>query len=223
MKARKSPPNLARELARIHRVITRGLTVGVAKGVEFQKRGFQNLTIRQGYADYIHCVLVTLKVHHLAEDEIGFPFLKEKFPNAPFERLSADHQKMETLLEPLLKATADSTRDGGETALTRLMDDLRSISAIWTPHIQVEEENFSQDAVTASVDAEDQDRLSMEFGKHSRAHATPAYLVLPFILFNLNAEDRALMAAAFPWVVNKFLIPIAWKSKWAPMKPFLLE
>ena len=223
MNSPQNRPSLALELLRIHRAITRGLNVGTTKGTEFQQRGFPNPKLRRGYTDYIQSLAIVLRVHHLAEDEIGFPFLKEKFPHIPFERLFRDHQEMETLLEPLMKATAAvaGERDRGDMNL--LVDTLQNVSAIWTPHIRVEEENFTDDAVAATVDSADQVRLSAEFGKHSQEHAKPAFLMLPFILYNLNTDDRALMAAPLPGVVRKVLIPFVWKNKWAAMKPFLLD
>jgi len=221
MKSQQTPPSLARELLRIHRVITRGLDIGTTKGTEFQRRGFPNTRLRRGYTDYTQSLAIVLRMHHLAEDEIGFPFLKEKFPSVPFERLVRDHQEMETLLETLMKAIAAVAGDSGDMNL--LVDTLRRVSAIWTPHIRVEEENFTEDAVAAMVDSADQVRLSAEFGKHSQAHAKPAFLTLPFVLYNLNTEDRALMAAQLPGVLKKVLIPFVWKNKWAAMKPFLLD
>jgi hypothetical protein len=223
MKAPQNPPDLAQELVRIHRVITRGLTVGVAKGEEFHQQGFPNPKTRQGYTDYTRSLTVVLGAHHLAEDEIGFPALREKFPHAPFERLSANHREMETLLQPLKKAIANVASEAGEAHLAQLVGHLRSLSAIWTPHIQVEEENFSSEAVNAVMASEDQARLGAALAKHNQEHASPASLILPFMLFNLNAEDRAIMSATVPGLVTKVVVPLVWKNRWAPMKPFLLD
>jgi hypothetical protein len=223
MKAPQNPPDLAQELVRIHKVITRGLTVGVAKGEEFHQQGFPNPRTRQGYTDYAQSLAVVLRAHHLAEDEIGFPAFREMFPHAPFERLSANHREMETLLHPLGKAIANVARVGGEADLTQLVDLLRSLSAIWTPHIQVEEDDFSSEAVNAVMSSEEQGRLSAALVKHNQEHSSPASLILPFLMFNLNAEDRAIMAASVPGLVTKVVVPLVWKSRWAPMKPFLLD
>lgn len=223
MKAPQHPPNLALELLRIHRVITRGLSVSAERGSEFQQRGFPNARLRRGYTDYARSLAVVLRVHHLAEDEIGFPFLKEKFPHAPFERLYRDHQEMENLIEPLMKASTAVAENGNKGDINLLVDTLRSVAAIWNPHITVEEENFTEDAVAVAVTSAEQVRLRVEFGKHSQAHAKPAFLALPFMLFNLNAEDRTFMAAPLPGVVKTVLIPFVWKNKWAAMKPFLLD
>ena len=66
-------------------------------------------------------------------------------------------------------------------------------------------------------------RLAQLFAKLSQEHAQPDYLVVPFILYNLAPEDRAIMAGSMPPVVTQELVPKAWKEKWAPMQPFLLE
>jgi hypothetical protein len=142
MKAPQNPPDLAQELVRIHRVITRGLTVGVAKGEEFHQQGFPNPKTRQGYTDYTRSLTVVLGAHHLAEDEIGFPGFREKFPQAPYERLSENHREMETLLHPLKKEIAHVASESGDADLTQLVDHLRSLSAIWTPHIRMKKSIF---------------------------------------------------------------------------------
>jgi hypothetical protein len=46
---------------------------------------------------------------------------------------------------------------------------------------------------------------------------------VPFILYNLSAEDRAIMAQQMPPAVSQELVPIVWKEQWAPMVPFLLD
>jgi hypothetical protein len=43
------------------------------------------------------------------------------------------------------------------------------------------------------------------------------------MLFNLSPQDRAAFAQAMPPVVTEQLVPVAWRDKWAPMKPFLLD
>jgi hypothetical protein len=55
------------------------------------------------------------------------------------------------------------------------------------------------------------------------AHSGPDYLVVPFVLYNLSPEQRAILAAEMPPIVTQQLVPIAWKAQWEPMSPFLLE
>ena len=51
----------------------------------------------------------------------------------------------------------------------------------------------------------------------------PAYLVVPFVLYNLSPEDRRIASKGFPEMVTKQLVPIDWKDKWISMQPFLLK
>jgi hypothetical protein len=223
MMANNNPPNLAQDLLRIHRAITRGLTVGVEKGAEFAEHGFPDPGLRRGFTDYTLSLAVVLRAHHLGEDEIAFPFFRERLPASLYERLAADHHKIEALLNPLRQAIANVAATGGQADLNRVVDDLRSIGAVWTPHIRLEEGHFSEEALSAVMTMEEQGRLSGMMAKHSQEHATPGYLALPFTLFNLQAEDRAAMSATMPSMVIDELVPKAWKDQWAPMRPFLLE
>jgi hypothetical protein len=46
---------------------------------------------------------------------------------------------------------------------------------------------------------------------------------MPFVLYNLPAEERAILAQKMPPIVTQQLLPVDWKEKWAPMQPFLLD
>jgi hypothetical protein len=216
-------PDLAQDLIRIHRAITRGLTVSVEKGTEFMREGFPDPGIRQGFTDYAQSLAVVLDAHHLGEDEIAFPYFRERLPSAPYERLSANHQEIEILLNSITMAITDIAGDGNQADLTLLVDGLRKVNAVWIPHILVEEKYFAKDALAAVMSPEEQGRISGTMAKHAQEHSTPAYLALPFVLFNLKTDDRASMAATLPDMVWQELIPKTWKDQWAPMLPFLLE
>jgi hemerythrin-like domain-containing protein len=223
MPGNNNPPNLAQDLLRIHRALTRGLTVAAEKGAEFAHHGFPDPGLKRGFTDYAQALAVVLKAHHLAEDEIAFPFFRERLPGSLYERLSADHEKIAALLITLNQAIAAAAATGSQADLNLLVDDLRSIGALWTPHISLEEAHFSEEALAAVMTLEEQGRMSGAMAKHSQDHATPGYLALPFTLFNLQAEDRAAIAAGMPSIVIDELVPKVWKDQWAPMKPFLLE
>jgi hypothetical protein len=223
MAEENKPTGLAQDLLRIHRVITRGITVTLARGDEYLRTGFPELGIRTGFTDYAKSLTIVLDAHHLGEDQIAFPALKDKITSAPYERLSRHHQEIVALLEPVSKAIPAIAERGDRASLTALVGELRKIYDIWRPHIQTEETYFSQEALAAVMSPEEQGRISGSMAKHSQEHATPGYLSLPFVLFNLDAEDRAVMAASMPAMVVEELIPKAWKEQWAPMKPFLLE
>jgi hemerythrin-like domain-containing protein len=219
----KSFPDLALGLLRIHRAITRGLTVSAAGGDEFIQEGFPDPGVRKGYTDYVQSLGEVLAAHHLAEDEVEFPKLMEKLPDAPYDRLASDHREIDRFLRTLRKAASDIAEDGDAGDLNLLVDTLRRITTIWTPHIRVEEEHFSHDNIYRSMSLEDQGLLSMRMGKHNQEHIASPSLAIPFVLYNLEPADRAEMARTMPSNIVNELIPTAWKEQWAPMKPFLLE
>jgi hemerythrin-like domain-containing protein len=214
-------PSLANDLLRIHRAITRGLSVGLEKGAQYVQDGFPDPATRKGYTDYVQSLAIVLAAHHLAEDEIAFPAISEKLPGVPYGKLATDHQAIDTLVGPLRQAVAQAAA-GEDAALPGLVNGLRSIHDLWAPHIHIEETHFTPAALAGVMPVEEQMRLSGAMAQHSQEHATPGFLALPFVLFNLNPEDRAAMTATMPAMLVEELIPKTWKDLWAAMKPFLL-
>jgi hypothetical protein len=216
-------PNFAQDLVRIHKVITRGLNVGVTRGKEFLDVGFPNQGIQRGFADYIQSLRSVLSAHHLGEDEIAFPALKEKLPAAPYGRLAEDHKIIEAALT-LVKASISEVAGANPAAgLGVVMDALKKILRMWTPHMGKEEKFFAERAIGEVMTPDEQAGLSGSMSKLSQVHAVPPFLVLPFVLFNLDGADREAMAATLPEVVIKQLLPIDWKEQWSAMRPFLLD
>ena len=218
-----TPPTLVQAFLLIHKVISRGLIVCVEKGADFLQAGFPDPAARQGYALYVQSLAIVLDAHHLSEDEVAFPLLKEKITQAPYEHLARHHQEIVALLQAVRGGIHLVEASGAQADLAALIDGLRKISDIWRPHIQIEEFYFSEEALAAGMSPEEQARVSALISRHSQEHAVPASLALPFVLFNLEAPDRAVMAASLPAVLVEELIPKAWKAQWAPMQPFLLE
>ena len=70
---------------------------------------------------------------------------------------------------------------------------------------------------------EEHTRLSGLFAEHGRKHMSPDYLIVPFLLYNLPPEERAIFARTMPLILTRLLVPLVWKKKWAPMLPFLLS
>jgi hypothetical protein len=65
--------------------------------------------------------------------------------------------------------------------------------------------------------------MAQKAAAHSQQHSQPAPLAVPFLLYNLEGEDRAFFLAVMPPEVTQQLVPVVWKEEWAPMKPFLLD
>jgi hypothetical protein len=223
MTPENSFPNLARDLVQIHKAISRGLHVGTTSGAKFMREGFPDAGIEQGYARYVLSLAIVLGAHHGGEDEIAFPALKARLPAAPYSRLANDHQYVEASLGAVGNAIGDVAGNTAKVSLSVVLEGLTRVSAVWPRHIQLEEEHFAEDAIGAVMTPEEQAQVSAAMAQHSQAHATPSYLCLPFVLFNLAAEDRASMAEALPRLVAEQLVSKEWKDQWMPMKPFLLD
>lgn len=216
-------PNLAQDLVRIHKAISRGLSISLTNGDRFMREGFPGADIQNGFSRYVSSLAIVLSAHHGGEDVIAFPVLKAKFPEAPFERLASDHQDIESTLEKIKTALVEMKGEATHSSLIVVAEGLKKISAAWSPHIQLEEKYFSEAAIRVGMTPDEQSQVSISMAQHSQEHAIPPYLALPFVLFNLPPEDRAVMAGLLPSVVTEELVPKAWKEHWEPMKPFFLD
>ena len=216
-------PNLAKDLIIIHKVITRGLEVGLSNGKTYLQTGFAQPQLIPGYSSYIHSLASVLDAHHTGEDLIAFPEFRKLIPSAPYLRLATDHQKIEELLEFVPSALHDLTGDTLQHGLQVLVDTLERITDVWYPHIQLEEHYFSEEAISQVMQLDRQGAISAATSKHSQEHSEPAHWIIPFILFNLDHDDRLSFSANLPPEVINQLVPGTWKDLWAPMKPFLLD
>lgn len=216
-------PNLAADLIRIHKAITRGLTIGTTRGSDFIKGGFPDRILQQGFALYLQTLTAVISAHHLGEDEVAFPALKQKLPAVPYDQLGADHILIETALNDVKRNLPGLTGNNPASSLFKVVDGLNRILAVWRPHIQIEQSAFSAKAIAGATSPAEQAEISTAFAKHSQEHVGPPFFALPFVLFNLVPEDRAEMAALMPKMLTEDLIQGEWKEKWSPMKPFLLD
>ncbi len=216
-------PNPAQDLIRIHKVITRGLNVDLTKGIEYLQIGFSSLRAHLGYTRYTHCLSSVLSSHHQGEDLIAFPAFRKVIPSAPYAQLLNDHHAIDVLLAVFPQAIIDLSSDAQQNGLRVILSALQKILVVWEPHIQLEEEYFSIEAINAVFDMHEQVQISQAASKYSQEHSGPPHWVIPFILFNLEPDDRAMMAANFSPAIIDELIPKVWKDQWAPMKPFLLD
>ncbi len=208
----------------IHRVITRGLEVCIKYTETFAREGYPDSRTGAGFALYLQMLANGLHQHHSAEDKIAFPFLREKLPNLPLEHLSDEHVKMADILEEMSPILSQLGGEDGEgTALLAVHASLTKLAEIWPGHIHVEETGISVKRLEAVASAEELANWLKEMGQYRPEGAAPDPVALPFILYNLSVEDRAIMAQHMPPVVIQELVPGVWKEHWAPMKPFLLD
>ncbi len=216
-------PNVGVELLRIHSIITRGLRVAIEHSQSFADRGSPSVTIREGFANYVLSLVSVLDAHHKVEDQVAFPYFEDRFPDAPYDLLRTQHQSIVPMLDQLRATIEEMVAHPQEgQIINKLFLLTKGIDEVWHPHIRIEEDHFTVGKLGAAIPPGEQIRLIKLFMEHSQQHAKPDFLVVPFLLYNLPPEQRAVMAGAMPPVVTEQLVPVIWKEKWEPMKPFLL-
>jgi hypothetical protein len=219
----QNTPNTAEDLLCIHAIITRGLNVSIEKGRLFVQNGYPDASTREGFIAYVGSLVSVLDAHHLTESEVFFPYFRDKLPDAPIDLLIAQHRELEPVLQQAKAATEEISAEAlAGAALDRLNGLLGKIADFWHPHIRIEEEHFSVDRIGTLIDATEHDTLARASMQHSQQHAGPDYLVVPFLLHNLPPDRRPIFARLMPPVVTQQLLPVVWKEKWAPMRPFSL-
>jgi hemerythrin-like domain-containing protein len=217
--AEERNPDLAGDLLRIHRVVTRGLKVSLENGKAYLEAGFPNAPDREGFYNYVKALATVLHSHHSGEDTIAFPLVRVKIPAAPVDYLCADHEKMKVHLEEIERLMANN-----EPPLSLLVEQLEKLNQIWGEHIHLEETVFSVQNMRSIFQPYEQADLTRQFSQHSmQTVGDRDSLVIPFLLYNLTPEDRAIFSQTLPPIVTQQLVPTAWKARWSTMKPFLLN
>ncbi len=216
-------PNIGVGLLLVHTVVSRGMKVAEEQGRRFAREDYPDATTREGFVSYVRTFISVLDAHHLVEEELAFPRLRDKFPDAPYDLLLAQHQGLVGILAEVraaLEGVADGERPG--KSLNELTDALGRIALLWHPHRQLEEEHFTVEKAQALLSAAEQIELTRLFAEYEQQHATPDYLVVPFMLYNLPPTERSIFARELPPVVTDQLVPVVWREEWEPMRPFLL-
>jgi len=213
---------IAVSFLRIHDVITRGVSVSMEATQAALQQGFEDEKGREGFFNYLRALSSILHSHHLMEDELAFPYFRELLPQAPFDVLVRWHEEMVEMLDEINRAVAACEQnDQVEVNLRRLSDTLARLDDSWQPHIQMEFDEFIALADDL-ISEEEQLRLVRQFAEHGQQHSGPPYLTIPFVLYNLPPEERAVLARAMPAEVTQHLVPVVWKEQWASMAPYLL-
>jgi hemerythrin-like domain-containing protein len=217
-------PNVGADMLRIHSVITRGLDVSIERSASYAQEGYPDAATQEGFVLYVRALASVLSAHHLAEDEVAFPYLRDKLPDEPFDELMAEHRVMEDILEELqaiAETVATEARAGD--ALNDLNRAVTRLADLWHPHIHKEERFYDVETMAALMDVDEHARLGGMLAEHSQQHLQLPYLGIPFLLYNLPAEERAILNQRMPPVMTQQLVPVDWKEMWAPMQPFLLD
>lgn len=217
-------PNIGEDFIRFHRIVTRSLEVGLGNINEFLKGGGVDKSKREGFLNYVESFSSFLDGHHKVENQLVFPYFKPLLPEVPYVQLMTEHKEVESLLQEI-NSGLNSLRSKKDeiSSLKQLKSSFVKIDHIWHPHIQIEETQLFQKVGSLNINMDEMTRIQKKFSDFFQEHTGPAYLVVPFALYNLSPEDRALLAAGFPEMVTKQLVPGDWKDKWISMQPFLLR
>jgi hemerythrin-like domain-containing protein len=212
-------PNAGDDLIRIHKVITRGLNVSLHNC----KPSKLSENLRRGFLTYVKVLTILVHAHHEGEDEISFPFWRKKFTSGPFDRLIEQHRQMITYLDRIEEWIKNNTSKWDDESLLPLFNVLFGLQTHWQTHIELEEETMGPGNCGKYLSADENVDLVKRLAEHGQAHANPPEIVMPFVVFNLEEEDRNVFVKLLPPVMMQQLIPVAWKPAWEPMMPFLLN
>jgi len=219
---KKQESNVAVSFLNIHNIITRGLRVSLESARGILQGGFEGERNREGFFNYIRSLSSVMNAHHLTEDDIAFPYFRDKLPEAPFDEWIYWHGKMtEDLDEINLAMEKCVKKDEFETELRNIENALARLNEGWPYHIQPETDDFINKA-DALVPVEEQLRLVRLFADYVLKYAEPLYLTVPFMLYNLPVEDRQMFSQWIPAEGILNLVPGIWKENWASMAPYLL-
>jgi len=214
---------LASDLLMIHHAITRGIRVSLNRARGYVSTGFPDEETRRGFLDFVKCTVVVTVAHHDTEDELVFPEFRRRLPEAPYDALDEQHEELLPLLDAV-GAGIETARKGAPRGewLPALTESLEALNKRWRSHIDLEEQHFSEETIGGVFSQAEQEQLSRKATEHSQKLAQPGPLILPFVLYNLEPEERAKFAAKLPPMVTQQLVPGDWAATWAPMKPLLL-
>ena len=204
-------------LLRIHKIISRGLSVSIRKCDEYLMKHGIAPSESAGFSMYISTLRWVTHSHHLSEDDIAFPYFKD-YIEAPYNKLQDDHHAMARILDSLDQCLPGVS--SGE--VSKLYEVLLEFDKLWSPHIKIEEENFTSEKLHAVIGIKEQVELVKKLGEHSIKNSGPGPLALPFLFFNLEGRDRDDFMKPIPWIAKKVLVPLIWRSQWKPMSPFFL-
>lgn len=220
----KNQPNIGEDYIRFHKVMTRGLAVSLQNINEFLQMGTIEKLNRDGFLNYVQSFSSVLNGHHQTENEKIFPYFKDKLPEVPYERLISEHEIFKDRLQEINTGINHlASEKDGLNPLKLLKSGLGKVDQIWNQHIQIENTQLYERIGSLNIDLEEMIRLKKEDKEFFQEHTGPAYLVMPFVLYNLSPEDRAILTQGFQEMEIKKLIEIDWKDKWTSMQPFLLK
>ena len=215
--------DVASDLINVHKVITRALDVAVDENASAFERRAAKRAEYDGYILYTECLLRQLHEHHSNEDRVVFPMMRSLLPDAPYDLLMSQHAEMINVVEQVESAiTALKAETYAADIQAQLLGDLQDLRVRWADHIAEEEAHFGPAGIPPAISMTDRVRIGKAAARYAQLHSFPIALMLPFMLYNLQDQDRATMSQTVPGFMTKFFVPVLWRKRWEPMRPYLL-
>jgi hemerythrin-like domain-containing protein len=209
-------------LHRVHRVITRALSVSRAAGEKFLAGGLPDAD-RKGFVDYSHCLGVQLHSHHGSEEEFLFPRLRGAADAGTMATLHAQHEGLIEALDVVIACAAEGEKGApAEAWLKKLVTALETLEPRWLAHITLEETTASQELLDRAMTRPEQGALTAQIAEHSQKTGPQPQLGIAFAIYNLEGADREGFSKLMPPPVLQ-LMNGPWRPAWAPIQPYLLK
>ena len=217
--ARGNNKYLSKGLDRIHKVLSRPLDVAIShldKCLGSNKVDIEN---HDGFRDFINSLVTVFYGHHHGEDEIMFPAFEEKIKGADFHNLKKQHIELHPLTNRIKeKINIENPTITNYKEIRDLLDETKNL---WVRHREEEEKTVELD-LEPVFSSKELIELGDKLSKHGQSMSKPANLILPFLIYNLEGNERDDFTSDMPWILKNFVVPVIWKNKWKKMKPFLL-
>lgn len=216
-------PNFTSQMLRFHSIATRGLAISSNNCKYFIENKDIDPLFLEGFLNYNRALMSFIHAHHLTENEIVFPFFKDKIKELPVDFLMMNHKELQLIIETIINLINDPDMNQNKDSFSELEELIEKIINIWQPHIRIEEQNLTIKNVNSLIGQDEQTEFLKKLTELFQKNSGPDYLLVPFILFNLPKSDRVVFENSMPEIVTKELVPITWKPKWESMKPFFLH
>jgi hemerythrin-like domain-containing protein len=69
--------------------------------LSFAQHGYPDASTHEGFVSYVQSLASVLYSHHLTEDEGVFSYFQDKMPDAPFDKLTAQHKEMALFIDQI--------------------------------------------------------------------------------------------------------------------------
>ena len=201
-------PDFSKDLLLIHSLITRSMNILIDNSKMISNTKSRSKEVDQGYLDYLKSFHQILEINHTGEDEIGFPQWKGKIPDAPYDKLISQHQDMLKHLNRIKHRIGSlESASSVQQSFNDIYTSLTNLKSIWKPHIEIEEYYFGPENVKSIYNSTEREQFGIAFMTHGRKNAKSISTYVPFLLFNLDENERKIFADNMPGILTKFLYP----------------